>query len=259
MKNVELRSIISKVGDGRTIEGVIPYNSPSQPLPWIEYLSKGCFSKTISESKNIRALYAHNDDQILASTKNGSLKLEDREDGLHFKFELPNTRLGDDTLELVRTGLVDGCSFGMQVMKDEWSKLRDKRVIKELRLFEISLCPQNQAYLGTTVSVRSLSEAFTNKEISEEDKQSILDEINKLNSLLNPNPETEPSDEPPRDEPSGEVHEDPTPSDPEVEPPTPPEEPHEEDHHLEEMLKAFMDRVDAVEKLLAEEERSLYR
>lgn len=248
MKNKEIRSIVLGSGNGRTIEGMIPYNSASEPLPWTEYLQRGCFSKTLKESKNIRALYAHDESQILASTKNGSLKFEDRDDGLHFSFELPNTRLGDDTLELVKTGLVDGCSFGMIVTKDEWSPRRDQRTIKELRLFEVSLCPQNQAYNGSSVTCRSLSEFYDGKEINEDDKKSILEEIERLNSLVNiEEPKSEPQPEEPKEEPSV------VDSEPQSETDTQTEEPKEDDHYLEELNN----RLDSLESLLASLEEEL--
>lgn len=286
MKRIETRSLNLTTSSGRTIQGFIPYNSPSEPLPFIETIARGAFTKTLRESKNIRALYAHEDNSILASTRNGSLKFEDREDGLHFEFELPNTRLGDDVQELVRTGLVDGCSFGMIVTKDEWSPRRDRRTIKELRLFEVSLCPQNAAYQGSSCVCRSLSEALKGAEMNEENKAEVEAEIAKLQEMLNggkettnedeqhseedkpqdaenireqqvepeePKAEPEPESQPeePKQEPSGEG------SEPQSEPDTPAEEPKEEDNHSDERLEALLARLDAVESLLKESEATL--
>lgn len=261
-KSIELRNLIIGKSEGRTIEGTIPYNSPSEPLPFIETIARGAFTKTLRESKNIRALYGHDENSILASTRNGSLVFEDREDGLHFSFELPNTRLGEDVGEMVRTGLVDGCSFGMIVTKDEWSPMHDKRTIKELRLFEVSLCPQNQAYQGSSCSLRSLSEVFKDKELTIEDTEQIKQEIEQLSNLLPKEEEKtediheqqkadepDPQTEQPKEEPVEEKKEESTTSDSDVEPTTP----SKEEQYVEELLK----RLDAVEKLLNESEASL--
>ena len=267
-ENIELRSFNLNASEGRTIRGFIPYDSPSEPLPFIETISKGAFTKTLRESKNIRALYAHEDNSILASTKNGSLTFEDRDDGLYFSFELPNTRLGDDVQELVRTGLVDGCSFGMIVTKDEWSPMRDRRTIKELRLFEVSLCPQNQAYQGSTCICRSLSEMYEGQEITKDKEEEIKKEIDRLVKLIgdkadeiNEQKQTEVASdketesdshtEEQKQEPSVEV------SEPLSETDTQTDEPKNEENYSDEMLEKLLARLDSVESLLKQSEESL--
>lgn len=189
-KQKEIRNISFNASldeNSRTIAGIIPYNSLSEYLGYYEKLQPGCFSKSISEQEDVRLIMEHNDSALLARTKNGSLKLDDREDGLHFEFDAPETTLGNDTLVQVREGLINGCSFGMIVYQDTYNyeDNMEVRTIVEARLLEISLVYSIPAYPDTIVYTRSLSSAFEGKDnIDEAGQNAIKQEIEKLQSLL---------------------------------------------------------------------------
>ena len=185
-KNVEFRNIDIKV-ESRRIEGFIPYNSESSDLGFYETLDPHCFDKTLRESKDIRCLFNHTDENILARTKNNSLHFENREDGLYFNFEAPNTTIGNDVLEMAKEDLLSGTSFGMIVMNDEWLTVegRQCRKVKEARLIEVSVLTSLPAYPDSAVYCRSLSEALGNKEsLDDTDIDSIKAEMEKLSALL---------------------------------------------------------------------------
>jgi len=76
--------------------------------------------------------------------------------GLKVTATLPDTTLGRDIAELVRTGVVDSMSFGFSVRKDSWSKDGSTRYLEDVSLYEVSLVstPAYEATAGT-VSVRS--------------------------------------------------------------------------------------------------------
>jgi hypothetical protein len=69
---------------------------------------------------------------------------------------LPNTQLGRDIAELVRTGTIDAMSFGFKVNRDSWNTAGDQRTLEDVSLFEISLVSY-PAYESTsgTVAVRN--------------------------------------------------------------------------------------------------------
>ena len=184
-------------GESRRVEGFIPTGSRSEYLGFYEYLDRGCFEKTLRESTDIKALYDHIDSQLLARTKNKSLTLEEREDGLHFYFDAPETTLGEDVLTMVRTGLISGCSFGFQTIKDSWSADGSERHIQELRLFEVSVLASDPAYAESDVKCRSLSEALKDKELTDDDKAQIQAEIEALQSMV---PASEPEPQGPTEE-----------------------------------------------------------
>ena len=162
MKEKELRSYSSPLvlnEELRRIEGIIPYNSRSEYMGFYEEMAKGCFTKTLNESKDIRCLYGHDENQLLARTKNGSLRFEDRDDGLHFFFEAPNTQLGNDVLTMVRSELITGCSFGFSCVKEK-NEIRNNeryRIVTEARLYEVSLVG-SPAYEDSEVHNRNLEE-----------------------------------------------------------------------------------------------------
>ena len=182
MKEKELRSYSSPLvlnEELRRIEGIIPYNSRSEYMGFYEEMAKGCFTKTLNESKDIRCLYGHDENQLLARTKNGSLRFEDRDDGLHFFFEAPNTQLGNDVLTMVRSELITGCSFGFSCVKEK-NEIRNNeryRIVTEARLYEVSLVG-SPAYEDSEVHNRNLEEHSDehNDEHSDEHSEEHSDE-----------------------------------------------------------------------------------
>lgn len=151
--HIELRA----EGDGRTFTGYASvFNEPSQPLPFIEYVKPGAFKRSLSSRNRMMLLWNHDTSNPLASTRNGSLSLTEDNRGLKVTATLPDTTLGRDVAELVRTGVVDSMSFGFSVKKDSWSQDGQTRYLEDVTLYEVSLV-STPAYEGTagTVSVRS--------------------------------------------------------------------------------------------------------
>src|SRR5690606_2798595 len=115
------------------------------------------FAKSL-EKNNIKALWNHNPDFPLGSTKGGTLKLEEDDKGLRFELELPNNSWGRDAEIAVRRKDVDGVSFGFSVNKDEWDRSNEKepiRTLVDVNLIEISPTPF-PAYPATSVNARSV-------------------------------------------------------------------------------------------------------
>ena len=60
-----------------------------------------------------------------------NLKLEEDEAGLRFELDVPNTTEGNDLLENVRLGIIQGCSFGFYIERkttrwnDDWEYFQD--------------------------------------------------------------------------------------------------------------------------------------
>ena len=143
-------------GDGMTFEGYAAvFNSPSEPLPFIETIKPGAFRKSLQGRHRMMLLWNHDSSQPLASTRNGSLRMVEDEIGLKVTATLPNTQLGRDISEMVRTGLIDAMSFGFRVKKDSWSADGAIRTLEEVAIFESSLV-SFPAYEGTAgmVAVR---------------------------------------------------------------------------------------------------------
>jgi len=144
-------------GDGRTFTDYASvFNQPSQPLPFIEYVKPGAFKRSLQSRNRMMLLWNHDTSNPLASTRNGSLQLTEDNIGLRVTATLPDTTLGRDITELVRTGVIDAMSFGFSVKRDSWSKDGQTRYLEDVTLYEVSLV-STPAYTSTegTVSVRS--------------------------------------------------------------------------------------------------------
>lgn len=166
---IELRAI----GDGMTFEGYAAvFNSQSEDLGFRELIKPGAFRKSLRGRHRMMLLWNHDASQPLASTRNGSLKLTEDDRGLKVSAQLPDTTLGRDIAELVRTGVIDAMSFGFQVKKDSWSADGQTRTLEEIALHEVSLV-SFPAYEGTAGSVNV-------REVRNIDADQLADSLMKL-------------------------------------------------------------------------------
>lgn len=156
---------IRKADDGKsTIAGyAVVFEKLSQPIAGLfrEKVRAGAFTDALKKN-NIRALWNHNSDLVLGSTKAGTLRLSEDEKGLRFEVDAPDTTAGRDALTTIARGDVDGMSFGFNVRKQEWDESDPKNVVRTLvdvDLREISPTPF-PAYLSTKVAVRSVEDDF---------------------------------------------------------------------------------------------------
>lgn len=114
---LDLQVEVPAVGEGeparpRTIEGyVVRYGTPYVMPGAVEYIERGAFSASLASGRDIICTYNHNENHLLGRTGNGTMRLEDRPEGLWLSCELPDTTLGRDVGELVRTGRIPGQSF----------------------------------------------------------------------------------------------------------------------------------------------------
>jgi uncharacterized protein len=186
-------------GDGRTFTGYAAlFNQPSLPLPFTEYVRPGAFKRSLQSRNRMMLLWNHDTSNPLASTRNGSLQMVEDERGLKVTATLPDTTLGRDIAELIRTGVVDSMSFGFSVKKDSWSQDGQTRYLDDVTLYEVSLVstPAYEATAGT-VSVRSgisaddLADALLKIESGEElePEQGAL--VNEVIGKLTKTPEVE--------------------------------------------------------------------
>lgn len=170
---VELR----ETEDGkRSINGyAVKWEQLSEKLGYFfrfrEKFAKGAFVDSLRNDKQ-KALWNHNSDFVLGSTKSGTLSLVEDEIGLRFNIDLPENTWGKDAYESIKRGDVDGVSFGFKKEVDEWDESDPDnviRTIKKAKLFEVSPTPF-PAYPQTEVQARSVEEPY--KEYLESKKAS---------------------------------------------------------------------------------------
>lgn len=135
--NLELRS------DGRTIVGVaVPFASPTEIHDaygaYMEVMVRGAFTRTIAERGPERVKFLANHD-ARSFPIGKTISLKETAAGLIAEFRVAQTPRGDEALQLVREGALDGLSIGFRPIRDKWSDDGTTRHILEAALHEISL------------------------------------------------------------------------------------------------------------------------
>jgi len=163
----EIRSRTIPATENNTIEGYA--------LNWNEY-DMGSFMERIDVNAlgelrdyDVHALYNHDYDRVLARSKygEGTLSLEQDQEGLKFRFDLPDTSTGNEVRTLVGRGDVDQASWAFTVKQERWENVRSEkptRVIEKIgEMYDISLTPRG-ANPTTSVALRSLEKALQEAE-----------------------------------------------------------------------------------------------
>jgi HK97 family phage prohead protease len=150
------------------VEGyAIVFNQQSRKLydkatkkVFTEVIDPRAITNAFLADQDIKMLYNHSNDMLLARSTFGigTLQYEVDEYGVKYRFEMPNTSVGNDVLELIRRGDVFGCSFAFSYAKDG---VRDEKkngqnyrtVIQMASISDFSIVV-DPAYLGTYVSTR---------------------------------------------------------------------------------------------------------
>jgi HK97 family phage prohead protease len=137
------------------------FNSPSEPLPFIETIAPGAFRRSLKSDSEKRMFLNHNTDQVLASTRSATLSLSEDDRGLYVEADLPDTTYGRDLSILMQRGDVHSMSFGFSVPRggDSWSEDGSSRELREIILHEVSVVTGFPAYPATEgAQVRSTEE-----------------------------------------------------------------------------------------------------
>lgn len=119
-----------------------------------ERVDPGAFDETLSG--DIRCLIDHETRLVLGRTKSGTLILKVDSRGLWGEAKInPNDTDAMNLYERVKRGDVDQCSFGFDILDEEFEDLGDKVrwTIKKVKLYEVSVVTF-PAYEETGVTAR---------------------------------------------------------------------------------------------------------
>lgn len=124
--------------------------------------------------------YNHDSSEILASTRAGTLRLEEDARGLRVEADIAPTSRGKDVSTLIKRGDLYGMSFGFSVPTggDEWNADGTERTLNSVRLGEVSIVG-SPAYPQTegTVAVRGLDKLAQRADV---DADALADALVKL-------------------------------------------------------------------------------
>ncbi|MDQ3107312.1 MAG: HK97 family phage prohead protease [Actinomycetota bacterium] len=141
------------------------FNSPTliggQRYGFMEQVAPGAFRKTIKDA-DVRFLFNHDPNFLLARTKAGTLRLDEDDTGLHVEADLEDSDPdAARVLGKMRSGLLDQMSFAFESLAEEVDTLDDGmeiRTLTEVKLWDVSVVTY-PAYGDTDAALRS-SAAF---------------------------------------------------------------------------------------------------
>ena len=167
--NLEVRT----TPDSRSVEGyAIVFNKESKDLGGFTEIVAPEAIEGILELSDILCLLNHNEERgVLARSKygSGSLELSIDNTGLKYRFEAPNTALGDELLEGLKRGDISTSSFAFTTASDIWEKRKDGKFLRKItkfkELFDVSPV-YKEAYPDTSVALRKI-ESLNDEDLNE--------------------------------------------------------------------------------------------
>lgn len=150
---------------GRSFEGYAAvFNSPSEPLPWVETIEPGAFRRSLTHDAGHTFVVDHDDSKLLASRRAATLRLSEDSRGLLVNVtELPNTSYANDLIELHRRGEARAMSFEFWPTRGgaPFNEDRTQRTLRDLKLGHVTvLTGARPAYPATTAAIRSLAHSL---------------------------------------------------------------------------------------------------
>lgn len=142
-------------GEGNKLIGYASvFDSPSEPMPFVEYVRRGAFAKTLNDGADVRLLIDH-EGVPLARTKSGTLMLEEDDRGLRVEASLdPMNPDAARVISAMKRGDISQMSFAFRTIKDSWNSDRSVRELKEVQLYDVSVVTF-PAYEETVAEIRS--------------------------------------------------------------------------------------------------------
>jgi HK97 family phage prohead protease len=169
LDRVELRAAEDDSGSpGNFFGHAAVFNTPVRIWDWYEQVAPTAFDRALNGEDDVRLLFNHNADHVLARSKygEGTLTLSKDDNGLVAEASLPDTTMGRDLAVMLERRDVDQMSFGFRTIKDSWEE-RDietvdgetitvqMRTLEEVELFDVSPVTF-PAYPSTDAELNSL-------------------------------------------------------------------------------------------------------
>lgn len=122
----------------------------------IEVIEQRAFADAINRAENIQMLLDHDRDRVLASTTDGTLRVEEDAVGLRAESVVTD----DGVIAAAKAGKLRGWSFDMRNVKDEIEQRAEGelpvRHVKSFDMSEITLVVnRNPLYCSTSIEVRA--------------------------------------------------------------------------------------------------------
>lgn len=164
VSNIEIREA-DNIAPARIQGYAAVFDSPSVDFGgWTETIDPEAFNEVLKD--DAFALFNHDPNLVLARN-NVNLTLSVDKRGLLYSFNMPNTSLGKDLAELIRSNVITKSSFAFRVKAQEWIHTdgqASKRIIKKVgRLYDVSPVTY-PAYPETSIGTRAFKQELESKQ-----------------------------------------------------------------------------------------------
>ncbi len=137
MKNISYKSFFTEIKadlEENMFEGYASYFGNKDSYD--DIVEAGAFKKTIKENqKRIKVLWQHDIGEPIGKP----MHMEEDSKGLYIKAKIAETDTGKKAMTLLRDGIINEMSIGYSLIKDEWDRNEEARMLKEIKLWEVSL------------------------------------------------------------------------------------------------------------------------
>ena len=138
---------------------------------FIERIKSGVFKKALKKNDDVKVLLNHDEKREVATTKDGSAKLEEDNIGLRAEVTITDA----EVIEKARANKLVGWSFGFYPVEDVMGSENgmDARTITDLDLVEVSILDDEHtpAYYGTSIEARAERQKVIREFMDDELKQ----------------------------------------------------------------------------------------
>lgn len=162
---MQVRAFEEDANDGKmVIEGkAVTFDDPTVLFKmgeneYKEIIARGAFDEADTSKAFLK--YNHSDNiMAMARTKNGTLQIEVRDDGVYIKAELANTTAGRDLYELVKRGDIDKMSFAFTIREESYDKNERTWTVRKIdTLYDVAAVTV-PAYENTDLFARRYDDA----------------------------------------------------------------------------------------------------
>lgn len=174
------------VGDDDAVGGVaVVFNQQAEMGWFVEEIDEHALDE--ADMSDVVLNFNHDNSLLLAGTRNGSLTLDLRNDGLYQTSKIIDTTQGKDVMKLVKSGLISKMSFAFTIARDgeEWTE-RDGREYRKItkidKLYDVSLVTF-PAYSQTSAWARGSSDELAERHKALMEKRAEQDK--KMEELFN--------------------------------------------------------------------------